>query len=471
MRQEERLDVSRRAPGTGAMTATERAWAVAIVEALPTPVLLVDTALVVMAANGAARALLHLGPAEVAGRPLTRVLRPEDESAVRRAGEAIGGGRTWDLVAEVDQGDGTTQPVGLQGGPLRPGGQVEGALITLAPQGDQEEVAAEAALSVELAEALRRDQIVLYYQPIVRLADGLPVAAEALVRWEHPRRGLLPPSEFLPVADTAALAGPLNTRVLRQACHAAAAWAAGPETGSGVRVTVNLSERQLLQPGTASLVREALAVASCPPEQLILEVAEGALLRDPDEAVRALTALKELGVGIAVDDLGTGSSPLSYLNRFPVEMVKIDRSLVSGLGQDPEQSAVVASLVSMAQALHVPCVAEGVETAGQLQVLQQLNCDLAQGYLFSRAMTQRSTSEWLTRVLMPRRRGRVPARGAKVGTETVERALELQAEGASLHTLAARLNAEGHRNVGGRRWHHTSVAQLIAAHKFPDLAV
>lgn len=464
------MDVSRRATGTGAMTATERAWAVAIVQALPMPVLLVDTALVLMAANDAARALLHLGPAEEAGRPLARVLTAQDESQVRRAAQAISDGRGWQLVTEVVQADGTRQPVGLRGEPLRPGGAVEGALVTLVPQGDQEEAAA-AALSDELTEALRGDQIVLYYQPIVRLADGRPVAAEALVRWEHPRRGLLPPSEFLAVADTAALAAQLNTRVLRQACHAAGRWRAGPSTGSGVRVAVNLSERQLLQPGTAAVVREALSVAGCPPEQLLLEVSEGALLRDPDAALRALSAVKELGVGIAIDDLGTGSSPLSYLNRFPVEMVKIDRSLVAGLGQDPEQNAVVASLVSMAQALGVPCVAEGVETADQLTVLRQLDCDLAQGYLFSRAMTEQSTTEWLTRAVTPRRRGRVPTQGAEVDPQTVERALELQAQGASLHTLAARLNAEGHRNVGGRRWHHTSVAQLIAAHKFPDLAV
>lgn len=343
-------------------------------------------------------------------------------------------------------------------------------MLTLAPGSlDQESLSRELHLADELAEALRGDQIVLHYQPIVRIQDRRPVAAEALVRWEHPRRGLLWPVEFLPAADTAALAGPLGLRVLRQACHAAAGWARDLRQGTALQVAVNLSERQLLQPGTAALVREALTVAGCPPQRLLLEVAERALLREPDAALHALQSLKDVGVGVAIDDLGTGSSPLSYLKRFPVDLVKVDRSLVAGLGSDPEQTAVVASLVSLSQAMGVRCVAEGVETADQLGVLRRLGCELGQGHLFTRPMNAHAAHEWLGRALSPRA---VAAPREKAPDPTsVQRALELQAEGASLHTVAARLNAEGHRSTGGRRWHHTSVAHVIAAHRYPDLSI
>lgn len=457
---------------TEAASRSERRWAAAVLDALPSAVLLVDPALVVLELNDHARALLQLEQDPV-GRATQALLSRAEDGPLDAAAAAASAGRPWVLDADIPSPDGPPRPVRLHGAPLRPDGRLAGAVVTLEPQPSHRTIrlpggGSSISISDELSEALRGDQIVLHYQPIVRLQDSRPVAAEALVRWEHPRRGLLRPAEFLATADTAALAERLGTRVLRQACHAAAAWARSMKSTPGVRVAVNLSQRQLLQAGTSTLVRDALAVAQCPPEQLLLEVPEDALLRDPESAVHALKALKDVGVGIAIDDLGTGSSALSYLKRFPVDMVKIDRSLIAGLGQDPEQSAVVASLVSMAQAIGVPCVAEGVETADQLRVLRRLECDFAQGYLFSRPMNEQSATQWLVRALPTRSRA-TPRTTPAVAPEAVQRALELQAEGASLHTLAARLNAEGHRNVGGRRWHHTSVAQLIAAHKFPDL--
>lgn len=457
---------------TGHEAAEEQTWVAAVLDALPYPVLLVDDALVIRAANAAAHELLGRSPADLVGRALAGVLAAGDTDVLGRTQAAVGDGAVWEVAAEVLSEEGRRLPVRLRTAPLRPDGRLEGAVLTLTPRGraSAEPVPAQGIdLADELADALRTDQIVLHYQPIVQLQDRRPVAAEALVRWEHPERGLLLPVDFLAAADTPALAAPLGLRVLRSACHAAAGWRRTLPGEAPVQVTVNLSERQLLQPGIPAVVREALTVADCPPERLVLEVAERGLLRDPDAAAGALRELKKLGVDIAIDDLGTGSSPLSYLKRFPVDLVKVDRSLVSGIGSDDEATAVVASLVSLSQAMSVRCVAEGVETADQLSVLRRLGCELGQGYMFTRPMSTTATGEWLARALSPR--AVASPRGKAPDPAAVRRALELQAEGASLHTVAARLNAEGHRFAGGRRWHHTSVAQVIAADRYPNLSV
>jgi EAL domain-containing protein (putative c-di-GMP-specific phosphodiesterase class I) len=448
-------------------------WAAALLDALPDPVLLVDAHLAVKGLNAAAVDLLHLAPYEGVGRQLGDVLAAAGSEILRRAQEAVRDGQVWEAAADVVATDGAHHPIRLHVGPLRPAGRPDGAVLTLrrraAESPTQQISAAEPDLPDDLLEALRNDQIVLHYQPIVQLQDRRPVGAEALVRWEHPHRGLLLPGEFLPAADTEALARALGLRVLREACHTAASWARGIDHGTALQVAVNLSERQLLQPGTVTFVREALTVADCPPQHLLLEVAEGALVEQPEEALHALEGLKELGVGIAVDDLGTGSNPLSYLKRFPVDLVKIDRSLVAGLSQNAEQTAIVASLVSLSQAIGVPCVAEGVETADQLSMLRTLGCELGQGYLFTRPMNATAAGEWLDRALAPRVGS--PSRTQDSEVTAVQRALELQSEGASLHTVAARLNAEGYRRAGGRRWHHTSVAQAITTHHFPGLSL
>lgn len=434
--------------------------------ALRSPVVVVDAELEVTAANTAACDLLGRGAGDLRGRPLLSVLEPLDAAGRQTVTQAVHRGEPWDLDAETDGVDGRVR-LRLRAGPLAGPAGPGGAVVELVPQVDPGAHTA-AALRAELAEAVRGDSIVLHYQPVVRVHDRRPVAAEALVRWEHPTRGLLAPAEFLPAADDDVTSGALGMRVLRQACHAAAGWAREVSSRTPVQVAVNVSARQLLQPGLVAVAREALAVASCPPERLIVEVAEESLLRDPEAAARALGALKDLGVDLAVDDLGTGSSPLSYLRRFPLDIVKIDRSLIAGLGRDADQSAVVASLISMAQAIGVRCIAEGVETADQLSMLRRLGCDLGQGYLFSRPMGSHTAGEWLARALAPRT-SPAPRRAGGPASQVVTRALELQTEGASLHTIAARLNVEGHRNSGGRRWHHTSVAQLIAGHLYPDL--
>ena len=446
----------------------EQMWLNALLDALPDPVLLVDSGLVIRGMNTAARDLVS-SSADLVGQGVARLLAAGDADVLGRTQAAVGDGAVWEAAAEVLTEDGDRLPVRLRTAPLRPDGRLAGGVLTLLPRNRAagEPIPAQGVdLAEELAHALRNDQIALHYQPIVQLQDRQPVAAEALVRWEHPERGLLLPADFLAAADTPALAWQLGLRVLRSACHAAAGWRRMLPAEMSVQVTVNLSERQLLQPGVAALVREALSIANCPPERLLLEVAEGGLLRDPDAAVGALRELKNVGVDIAIDDLGTGSSPLSYLKRFPVDLVKIDRSLVSGIGREADATAVVASLVSLSQAMGVRCVAEGVETADQLSVLRRLGCELGQGYMFTRPMSTSGASDWLARALSPRAPS---ARGKAADPVAVRRALELQAEGASLHTVAARLNAEGHRSAGGRRWHHTSVAQIIAADRYPNL--
>ncbi|MEX2289048.1 MAG: EAL domain-containing protein [Mycobacteriales bacterium] len=492
--------------------ATAQDGARAVLDALRAPVLLLDGRCLVTAANGAAGELLQR---EVSGQPVEEVLVSPD--ALRGARRAVAEGASSSCTAEALLPDGSRRAVALHIAPLRLSGEVDGAVVTverLAGGEPASDAASEAAsgtgsgataaagsgatadaargsaaaattpsrsgsaavpapAEVELAEELRQalngDEIVLHYQPIVRLHDRRPMAAEALVRWDHPRRGLLRPVDFLDTADSAELAGPLAACVLRQAAHTATTWSRTLRSTPPIQIAVNLSERQLLQPDIAALVREALTVADCPAERMLIEVAEGALLQDPEAAGAALRAMKELGVEIAVDDLGTGSSALSYLKRFPIDLVKVDRWLVAGLGTDPEQSAVVAALVSLAQAIGVRCVAEGVETSDQLDVLRRLGCELGQGYLFSRAMNVNAATDWLARAVSPRETS-ARARSA-VEPATVQRILDLQSDGASLHTIAARINAEGHRNTDGRRWHHTSVAQLIAGHRFPGMNV
>lgn len=446
-------------PGTGA---AERAWAEAVVQTLPEPILLVDTALVILTANSPALSLLGRDRPDVLGLQLADLLVEGPASITGPAGRA---------PCDVVLPDGTARPVDLDVRPIYLGGRVQGGVVLMLPPTTRPATApparagsASAELAADLESALRSDEIVLHYQPIVALSDQRPVAAEALVRWQHPQRGLLSPAEFLDLVDTPSLALGLGTRVLREACHAASGWTRTSGGRVAVQVSVNLSERQILQPGTVEVVRQALTVAACPPDRLIVEVTESALLGDPEAARRALLALKDVGVQIAIDDVGALTAPLSFLTSLPVDLLKIDRTVVADIETDPDQAAVTGSLVSLAHAMKARCVAEGVETAEQLAVLRRLGCDLGQGYLFTRALNHRAATQWLIREAAGRL---TPATGQAGPGKAAQRAMEMQAEGASLHTIAARLNAEGHRNTGGRRWQHTSVAQLVAAHREP----
>jgi diguanylate cyclase (GGDEF)-like protein len=236
-----------------------------------------------------------------------------------------------------------------------------------------------------LRSAIERDEFRVHYQPVVSVETGRMVGVEALLRWEDPLRGLVSPADFMPQLEDTGLIVPVGGWVLSEACRQARAWADASVDGELLRVTVNVSARQLAQHDFGELVAAALVESGVDHGQLSLEVTESAVMHDAAAAWAILRRAKSLGVGIALDDFGTGYSSLSYIRRFSADMIKIDRSFVQGLGDHAEDAAIVAAVINMAKALGMTTVAEGVETAAQLVVLQELGCDLAQGFLFSPA--------------------------------------------------------------------------------------
>jgi diguanylate cyclase (GGDEF)-like protein/PAS domain S-box-containing protein len=236
----------------------------------------------------------------------------------------------------------------------------------------------------DLRRALRRDEIVVHYQPVVDLQTGALNGVEALVRWDHPRRGLVPPDAFVELAAETGLIVPLGRMVLEQAVADAARWAARhPGLTDDLLLAVNVSPRQLGTTALADEVHDALQRHGWPEANLALELTETELVDDADIALRALSALHDLGVKLCVDDFGTGYSSLAYLHRFPMDIVKIDRSFVASIGKEASGIAIATGVVSMAHALDQVAVAEGIETEEQLAVLQELGCDWGQGFLFA----------------------------------------------------------------------------------------
>jgi len=235
-----------------------------------------------------------------------------------------------------------------------------------------------------LHRALERRELRLYYQPVVDIGGNRTVGVEALLRWDHPEQGLVPPNRFIPVAEESGLIIPIGAWVLHEACRQLRSWQAGRRGGPGGAVEVNLSARQIDHPDIVATVERILDETGLPPVNLTLEITESALMNDAASALRVLRALKDLGVTLAIDDFGTGYSSLSHLQRFPLDVLKIDKSFVDGLGDDRRGAEIVAAVVKLAHALGLQVIAEGVETEHQLEVLRTLGCDLAQGYLFSR---------------------------------------------------------------------------------------
>ena len=240
-------------------------------------------------------------------------------------------------------------------------------------------------LEALLRQAPARGQLTLQYQPRISLTDLASgtrmVGIEALVRWRHPTLGLVPPARFIPLAEEIGLIEELDLWVLREACRRAAGWRAGGLNPG--RVSVNLSARQFQQAGLAQRVRAALEDSGLAPACLELEITESTVMRDTEEAAEVLRSLKALGVALSIDDFGTGYSSLSYLKRFPIDVLKIDRSFVKDVVEDPNGAAITRAIIALAHGLNLEAVAEGVETAEQVAFLRDNGCDEIQGYYFS----------------------------------------------------------------------------------------
>jgi diguanylate cyclase (GGDEF)-like protein/PAS domain S-box-containing protein len=242
-------------------------------------------------------------------------------------------------------------------------------------------------VQADLERAIGRGEFAVHYQPIVELSGGTVGGVEALVRWIHPTRGVLPPFEFIGVAEDTGLIVPLGRWVLEEACRQAAAWRDQHEAAANLWVSVNLSTRQLVEPDLVRMVREVLEITGLDPSALILEITEGSLMQDMTETVTKLQGLKALGVRLAIDDFGTGSSSLGYLRQFPIDVLKIDKSFVDEIAAaGSDGPALVRAIIDLARTLHLETVAEGIEMNEQLAELRSAGCRSGQGFLFAKPL-------------------------------------------------------------------------------------
>jgi diguanylate cyclase (GGDEF)-like protein len=250
-------------------------------------------------------------------------------------------------------------------------------------------------LESDLHEAIALKQFELDYQPKVDVKSGAVHSVEALIRWRHPQRGLISPNEFIPLAEDSGLIGPIGGWVVREACRQAKAWQRKglPQ----VRVAVNLSASQFRQKNLLATIRQALLDADLDPSYLEVELTESAVMTNPEESVSILEQLSKMGVLVSVDDFGTGYSSMSYLRRFPIDKLKIDRGFISEIMTRPDDASIVRAIVSLAHSLRLKVVAEGVETPDQLDFLKTLGCDQYQGFHFSTPVSAADFEELLRR--------------------------------------------------------------------------
>jgi diguanylate cyclase (GGDEF)-like protein/PAS domain S-box-containing protein len=356
---------------------------------------------------------------EVAER-LTGVVRPED--TVARFGgdeftvlcESVGG--VLEAVAIADRLQRPLRhPLRLGGAELRLSASIGVALVESSEGGDGQRLIEDADAAMyrakerggartelfdnamrdnavramrveqELQRALEQGELRLRYQPSVDLASGQVIGAEALVRWEHPQRGLIVPDSFLGVAEETGLIVPLGSWVVGETCRQLAEWQTRPETAE-LRVSVNLSARELTHPDVVTTVLNCVRESGIDPRSLAIEVTESTAMADGDTGFRALRDLSAEGIRVAIDDFGTGYSSMEQLRRMPVDIVKVDRSFVSGMASDSTDREIVAAVVGMARALNLSVVAEGIETREQAEALRELGCDIGQGFLFAKAV-------------------------------------------------------------------------------------
>ena len=248
-------------------------------------------------------------------------------------------------------------------------------------------------LESALRQALDRNEFRLHYQPIVDLSDGRLEGFEALIRWEHPDRGLVSPADFLPIAEESGLIVPIGEWVLREACRQAHEWSLLSDAASKLHMSVNLSGRQLMSPTIIDDIRTTLRDSGVDPALLTLEITENVVMEQAAEATVLLRRLKDLGVRLHMDDFGTGYSSLSYLRRFPLDTLKIDRSFVNDMAASPDDAAIVRAIITLAHTLKLDVIAEGIEQEDQIGPLRALGCRLGQGYHFSRPLAANAAGD------------------------------------------------------------------------------
>jgi EAL domain-containing protein (putative c-di-GMP-specific phosphodiesterase class I) len=248
-----------------------------------------------------------------------------------------------------------------------------------------------------LRAAVERGEFRLLYHPLVDVDSGRVTGFEALVRWDHPTQGTIPPAHFIGLAEQTGLIEPLGAWVLAEALRQAHTWRANSATEARLTMCVNVSPRQLARPELADYVASLLADTANDPADICLEITESALIEDVATTTQSLRSLRSLGVRLSIDDYGAGYTSLANLKAFPIDTIKIDRSLIEGLGRDRDDAAIVMAIVRLAHALDLTCVAEGVESGEQLALLRTLGCDAVQGFLFGEPLPAEAITAWLSR--------------------------------------------------------------------------
>jgi predicted signal transduction protein with EAL and GGDEF domain len=257
-------------------------------------------------------------------------------------------------------------------------------------------------LETDMRRGLMDDEFFLVYQPQIEMKTGRACGVEALLRWRDPERGVISPSEFIPIAEESGMVQALGARVLRDACRQVMQW---HRLNMPLRLSVNLSVQQLQHDSWLSVVEEALSGSGLSPQHLDLEITESVIITHPEKAVATLMKLKQMGVSITIDDFGTGYSSLSYLARLPIQGVKIDQRFVHGLEKNRNDEAITQAIIALSHSLGLRCIAEGVETAAQFNYLRAHGCEEAQGYLIARPLPEAQLRSWW-RTQEERRHGR-----------------------------------------------------------------
>ena len=335
------------------------------------------------------------------------------------------------------------------------------------------------AFASELRDAMAEDKLELRYQPVFDVSTGAVLGVEALTRWVHPMHGNIAPVEFLRLADETGLMTDLDNWVLRRACAEGARLLKGGVLPANAFIAVNIAERSIADPQLSVRVTDALVAGQLPSANLVLEVTETGMLANPDDVAETMRKLRLRGVGIALDDFGSGYASLAHLRKFPLTALKVDRSFVDAMRAGAEELTIVASIVDLARALGLSAVAEGVETRGQLELLRQLGCPAAQGFLWSEALSPADLTRLLmrpdgeaSRALPPRDETKAPQQRLASDDEVtaehgLRRLLQLHQEGQSATTIAAALNAAGFKTPSGQRWHQRTVTRAIARLALP----